>query len=314
MKKQAHNGLPYAFFEGNIVPLEQANVSIMTNALQYGTAWFGGIRGYYNKEKNFLNIFRLDDHARRFLLSARIFGVDFPYTADQLKTIIIGLTRKNKPTNDVYFRPFAYTSSLQLGPNLNRENRFEFALYMIALGDYLPTDKGLKTKVSSWRRISDNTIPPRAKISGGYVNSALARREADDAGCDEAIFLTEDGLVCEGSAENIFLVRDGVIITPSRTSDILEGITRRTVIALANEMGVEVVERPVNRTELYIADELFFSGTGVQIAWICSVDGRKVGEGKRGPISAKLQKAFFETVKGNNKKHESWNTKISYQK
>lgn len=310
MKKRQHNGLPYAFFEGNIVPLEQANVSIMTNALQYGTAWFGGIRGYYNREKKFLNIFRLDDHIKRFISSSQILGVEFPYIHEELKKHILDLTKKNKPKTDVYYRPFGYASSLQLGPNFNKENAFEFALYMITLGDYLPTDKGLKVCVSTWRRISDNSIPPRAKISGGYINSALARKEASDRGCDEAIFLTEDGLVCEGSAENIFLVRDGVIITPSHSSDILEGITRRTVFALAEEMGIDVVERPVNRTELYVADELFFSGTGVQIAWISEVDGRKVGSGEQGPVSAKLQKAFFEIVKGNNKKYESWNTKL----
>lgn len=310
MKKRPHNGLPYAFFEGAVVPLEEANVSIMTNALQYGTGWFGGIRGYYNKEKKFLNIFRLDDHIKRFRSTARILGVEFPYSHEELKNHILDLTNKNKPKTDVYFRPFGYASSLQLGPNFNKENSFEFALYMITLGDYLPTDKGLKTKVSSWRRISDNSIPPRAKISGGYVNSALARKEADDAGCDEAIFLTEDGLVCEGSAENIFLVRDGVIITPSHSSDVLEGITRRTVFELAKDLGIPAIECPVNRTELYVADEAFFSGTGVQIAWISEVDGRKVGDGTQGSISKKLQKAFFEVVKGNNKKYEKWNTKV----
>jgi branched-chain amino acid aminotransferase len=311
MKTRKHNGLPFAFFEGSIVPLEQANVSVMTNALQYGIGWFGGIRGYYNKEKGFLNIFRLDDHIKRFISSSRILGVDFPYTPEEMKKHILDLTKKNAPKTDVYFRPFGYAASLQLGPNLNRENSIEFALYMITLGDYLPTDKGLKTKVSSWRRISDNTIPPRAKISGGYVNSALARKEADDHGCDEAIFLTEDGYVCEGSAENIFIVRDGMIITPSHSSDILEGITRRTVFALAEEFKIPVIERPVNRTELYVADEAFFSGTGVQIAWIAEVDGRKVGGGTQGPVSKKLQKAFFEIVKGNNEKYKDWNTKVT---
>lgn len=310
MKKRQHNGFPFAFFEGSIVPLADANVSIMTNALQYGTAWFGGIRGYYNKEKKFLNIFRLDDHITRFMSTAKILGVEFPHTHAELKKHVLDLTKKNKPQTDVYYRPIAYAASLQLGPNLNRENEFEFGLYMITLGDYLPTDKGLKTKVSSWRRIGDNQIPPRGKISGAYVNSALARKEADDAGCDEAIFLTEEGLVCEGSAENIFLVRDGVIITPSHSSDILEGITRKTIIALAEDMGIPVVERPVNRTELYVADEAFFSGTGVQVAWISQVDGRNVGAGKQGPVSKKLQKAFFEIVKGNNKKYEQWNTKL----
>lgn len=308
------NSFPFAYFEGTVVPIEKAHVSIMTNALQYGTAWFGGIRGYYNSRNKTVNLFRLDDHIKRFISSSKIIGVDFPFSQNQLKKIILDLTLKNRPETDVYFRPFAYASSTQLGPNLNKENKFEFALYMIPLGDYIPTTRGLKTYVTSWRRITDNSIPPRAKISGSYINSTLARKESADRGGDEAIFLTDDGYVCEGSAENIFLVRDGVLITPSHGSDILEGITRRTVIELSHDLKIPVVERPVNRTELYIADELFFTGTGAQIAWISEVDNRKVGNSLQGPVTKNLQKLFFEIVKGNNKKYSRWNTPLSYGK
>ncbi len=305
---------PFAFFRGEVVPTESAQVSIMTNALQYGTAWFGGIRGYNNPRNKTVNIFRLDDHIRRFMSSAQIIGVDLKYTESQLRQIMLDLVKRNKPETDIYLRPFAYASSTQLAPNLNRENPFDFALYMIPLGDYLPTDKGLRTGVSSWKRVTDNMIPPRAKISGAYINSALARKEADDHGYDEAIFLTQEGYVCEGSAENIFLVKDGVLVTPSTDSDILEGITRRTVIKMARDAGIPVVERIVKRTELYTADELFFSGTGVQIAWISEVDRRTIGSGTIGPVTEKLQKQFFRIVKGEVAKYKRWNTPISYDK
>ncbi len=312
MKKP--DAFPYAYLHGSVVPIAQAQVSIMTNALQYGTAWFGGIRGYYNAQKKTVFVFRLDDHIKRFIQSSQIIGVDFNYTHDQLRKIILDLVKKNRPTTDVYLRPFAYASSTQLGPNFNKENIFEFALYMIPLGDYLPTDKGLKTGVSTWRRVADTMIPPRAKISGAYINSALARKEAADNGFDEAIFLTQEGYVCEGSAENIFMVKNGVLITPSHDSDILEGITRRTVIELARNPKIPVVERSVNRTELYTADELFFSGTGVQIAWIAEVDRRKICGGHQGPITKKLQTLFFNIVKGSNKKYSEWCTPITYEK
>lgn len=302
--------ITYAFFENKYVNIEDAKVSIMTNALQYGTAVFGGIRGYYNKEGKFLSVFRLDDHIRRFLTSIKVIGVKIDYSHEDIKKIILKLIEKNKPQTDVYFRPFAYASSLSLSPNLERDNTFGLAIYMIPLGDYLPTDKGLCVAVSSWRRISDNMIPSRAKVSGGYINSALARKEATERGCDEAIFLQEDGHVAEGSAENLFLVRHGTLITPGKCEDILEGITRRTVLKLAKDLKIPVEERSIDRTELYVADEAFFSGTGVQVAWISKVDNRVVGDGKRGPVTSKLQDLFFEIVRGNNKKYKDWCTII----
>ena len=304
------NAFPYAFFSGKVVPIEKASVSIMTNALQYGTGIFGGIRGYYNKNGSFLSIFRLSDHYRRFLNSINIIGVSIDFSHRELVDLTINLAKKNKPLTDAYFRPFAYASSLNLSPNLNSDSKFAFGLYMIPLGEYLPVDKGLSVMVSSWRRISDNAIPARAKVTGAYINSALARKEANDRGFDEAIFLTDDGHVSEGSAENLFIIRDGILTTPPKTDDILEGITRRTVLQLAKDNHIPVEERKIDRTELYIADEAFFSGTGGQVSWISKIDGRKIGHGKKGKVSSLLQDLFFKIVRGDEPKYSKWCTKL----
>ncbi len=300
---------PYAFFQGKVTKIEDAKVSIMTNALQYGTGIFGGIRGYYNAQEKYISIFRLDDHYKRFLLSHNVLGVAPAYTKEQLKEITIELVKKNNPQTDAYLRPFAYVGHTNLGPNL-ADTKMDFTLYMIPLGEYLPVDKGLSVMVSSWRRISDNAIPSRAKISGGYVNSALARKEAHENGYDEAIMLSEAGHVCEGSAENLFIVRDGVLITPAIADDILEGVTRRTVMQVAKDNNIPVEVRTIDRSELYVADEAFFSGTGCQVAWIKQIDKRTIGNGKVGRISSLLQEKFFAAVRGEDKAYEEWCTKI----
>lgn len=305
-----NTSFPYTYFQKKIVKTEDAKVSIMTNAIQYGTGVFGGMRGYYNKEKGFLSVFRMKDHFKRFLQSLRIVGVTFEFSQEDLEKITMDLIAKNKPQSDTYFRPFAYAGSPNITPNLIREEPLDFALYMIPLGDYLPTDNGVTAMVSSWRRVSDNAIPSRVKASGSYMNSALAKKEAMQHGYDDAIFLTENGHVAEGSAMNICIVRDGVLITPPKSDEILEGITRRTVLQLAEDQGVPVQERSIDRSELYVADEAFFCGTGAQVAWISQIDQRQIGTGKRGPISGKLQDLFFRVVRGNEKKYESWCTKI----
>jgi len=302
---------PYTFFQDKFVKTEEAKVPIMTNALQYGTAVFAGLRGYYNKNKKSLYLFRVNDHYQRLLNSLKILAVSIPYSQKQLREITLELAKRNKPETDVYFRAFAYAGSTQLSPNLARDSLFDFALYLIPLGDYLPTNKGLSVIVSSWRKISDNVIPVRAKISGAYINSALAKREATERGYDEAIFLTNNGHVAEGSAENLFIVRDGLLITPAKSDDILEGIVRRTVIELARDLKIPVEERSIDRTELYIADEAFFSGTGVQLAWLAKIDDRVIGDGKRGKITAKIQDLFFQIVRGENKKYSpKWCTRV----
>lgn len=303
---------PYTFFQGEVVKTEDAKVSIMTNALQYGTGVFAGIRGYYNEnsDKPFISVFRIRDHYQRFVNSFKIIGVTIKFTPDELVKITLDLLKKNNPKTDTYIRPFGYAGSINLSPNLERDNRFDVAIYMIPLGEYLPVDKGISAGVSSWRRVSDNAIPARAKISGSYINSALARKEATDHGFSEAIFLTEDGHVAEGSAENIFIVRNGVLITPPGSDEVLEGITRRTILEIAKQFNIPTEIRTIDRTELYIADEAFFCGTGVQVSWINNIDGRRVGTGNRGPITGKIQDTFFEVVRGNLDLGQDWCTRI----
>lgn len=301
---------PFAFFEGKFVKTEDAKVSIMTNALQYGTAFFGGIRGYKNEKEQVISIFRLEDHFTRFVASQNILGVELPYTKDQLIKIALDLVKKNKPDTDIYLRPFAYASSYNLTPSLYSDSKFAFALYMIPLGDYLPTDKGLSVCISSWRRVTDNTVPSRIKPSGAYINSALARKEANERGFDEAIMLSEDGHVTEGSAENLFIIRDGILVTPSYADDILEGITRKSIIQIAKDLGIPTEQRRIDRTELYVAQEAFFTGTGVQVSWIAKVDGRLIGGGKKGQIASKLQDKFFKIVRGEDNEYKDWCTKI----
>ncbi len=300
---------PYAFFQGKIVPIEKAKISIMTNGFQYGTGYFAGIRGYYSEKQKSLYIFRLDDHFYRFLGSAKILGCKFPYSHTELKKNLIDLVKKNKPKANTYFRPFAYVGNTEIGPNL-ANTTLSFAIYMIPLEEYMPLDKGLSLLVSSWQRISDNAIPSRAKVSGGYINSSLARKEAADGGFDEAIMLNKFGRVAEGSAENLFIVRNGTLITPDLSEGILEGITRRSVLQLAQDIGIQTIERPIERSELYIADEVFLTGTGCQIAWVEQIDKRHIGSGKIGPVTDKLRETFFRIVKGEDKQYEEWRTKI----
>lgn len=304
------NSNKLAYFEGGFVPLLQANVNIQTHALQYGTACFGGIRGYWNKDQEQLFLFRLGEHYKRLENSARILFMKSPLSLDKMCEVTTELVRKNGYRQNIYIRPFLYKSALRISPRLH-DVEDNFAIYTLPLDDYLDTNNGLRCCVSSWQRINDNTIPTRAKASGGYINSALAKSEAVLHGFDEAIFLDDKGNISEGSAENIFIVRDGKLITSSETSSILEGITRRTIINLArDEFGLEVIERDIARTELYVADEVFFSGTGVQIAWIKEIDYRIISGGKIGPISEKLQKLYFSIVTGNNSKYSDMLTKI----
>jgi branched-chain amino acid aminotransferase len=298
---------PYTFFAGKTTKIEDANVPIMTNALQYGTAFFGGIRGYYLEDEKALSIFRLEDHYERFTRSAQILGVSLAYTPKELVDITVKLARKNKPKTNCYFRPFAFANSTSLTPNLAQDSTFDFALYMMPLAEYLPIDKGLRVCVSSWQRISDNSIPARGKIAGGYINSALARTEAAQRGYDEAILLNSRGVVAEGSAENIFIVRKGTLITPPPSDDILEGITRNTVLTLAKELLIPYEERSITRSELYVADEIFFSGTGVQIAWISNIDNRTISS-TIGPVTKQVREQYFKAVNGKLENHLEWCT------
>lgn len=301
---------PITYFQKKFVPLEDAKISIMTNGFQYGTGFFGGIRGYYNEKEKYISFFRIEDHYKRFLSSANILGCGFPYSVDELKEITFELIKKNEPKANVYLRPFAYVGNTELGPNFANVT-LDFGLYMIPLEEYMPLGKGLSLVVSSWQRISDNAISTFAKASGGYINSALARKEATDGGFDEAILLNKFGNVAEGSAENLFIVRDGKLITPGFSEGVLEGITRRSVIQIASDLGIETVERSVPRTELYIADEVFLTGTGCQVAWVEQIDKRFIGNGKIGPITKRLKEKFFNVVKGADPQYIEWCTKIT---
>ncbi len=299
----------YAYFEGKIIKTNEANISIKTHALQYGTGCFGGIRGYWNNKHNQLYLFRLRDHFERMHQSAKVLMMKPNKSIDELIDITINLVKKNNWKEDIYIRPFLYKSSLNLSPKLH-DIPDDIAIYTIPLGDYLDIDNGLKTKISSWIRLSDNMIPTRSKASGGYINSALAKSEAILEGYDEAIFLDSFGNISEASAANIFIVRRNKLITPPLCDSILEGITRRSLFELANNINIDIEERSITRSELYIADEAFLCGTGVQVAWIKEVDKRIVGQGQIGDITNKIKESFFDIVTGNDPTYKKWLTPI----
>lgn len=302
--------LPYAYFEGGITPLAEAKVSIATHALQYGTGVFAGIRGYLDQDGSTINIFRLRDHMTRFTQSAGLIKIGLPLDVDGLCETAIELTRRNAPTGNVYFRPYAYKAGLDLGPTLAGVAD-GLALYMLPLDDYYSAGDGLSVMVSSWSRITDNSIPARGKISGAYINSAITKDEATNYGFDDAILLNSRGKVSEGSACNLMMVRRGALVTPPITADVLEGITRRTILQLARDAGIPIEEREVDRTELYVADELFFCGTGVQVTAVTKIDRRPVGVGTPGPITTRLQGTFFDIVRGKNAAYREWLTPVA---
>ncbi len=300
---------PFAFFEGKIIPFKDAKISISNNALQYGNGIFDGIRCYVSEEKKDVFIFRISDHYKRFLKSLRILNKTISYNYQELIDITVKLAIKNHPDTDTYIRPFAYAKEGFISPDLHPLT-FDFAIYMVPLGEYLSVDKGLKLAVSNWIRINDNMIPSRAKVCGGYINSSMAKGDAVALGFDDALMLDISGHVAEGTGANFFMVRDGLLITSPKSSDALEGITRRTIIELANDRNIPFLEREIDRTEIYIAEEAFLTGTGAQVAWIAEIDGRKIGDRKMGSITGKLQKLFFDIVRGKEKKYSNWLTKV----
>jgi branched-chain amino acid aminotransferase len=298
----------WAFFEGEFVPLEQAKIGVATHAFNYGTACFGGIRGYWNERREQLYVFRLDRHFNRFLDSCKLLNIVLPYDVPALSEIVLELLRREKYRTDAYIRPLAYKATEDITPRLHDLDD-EFTCFTRPLGDYIKLE--VRVCVSSWRRIDDNSIPARGKITGAYVNSAFSRSEAYWNGYDEAIALNQDGHVSEGSAENLFLVRHGMLITPPRSENILEGITRATLMLLAEkELGVPVAERAIDRSELYVAEEAFFCGTGAQVSAIVEIDHRPIGDGHPGPLTKKLQELYFNIVRGNNPKYRDWLTPV----
>ncbi len=298
------------FFRGEYVPLADAKVGILTHAFSYGTGCFEGIRGYYNDAHEQLYVFRLSDHYARLQQSARIMMIDLPYGVEELGEITKECLRRSDLHEDVYIRPSAYKSSEVIGVRLHN---LQDDLYIAVqpFGNYIDIDRALKAGVSSWRRVDDNMMPARAKITGAYVNSAFAKTEALLNGFDEAIMLTAEGHVSEGSAENLFMLRKGTLVTPPVTENLLEGVTRETVMTLVqDELGVPVVERPIDRTELYVADEIFLCGTGAQIAPIGTLDHRRIGTGEVGDLTRQVQRLYFDVVRGNVPKYAGWCTPV----
>ncbi len=300
----------FAYFEGKIVPYSEAKVGVMTHALNYGTAAFGGVRAYWNEEEQQLFIFRPHDHFKRLLRSARLLCMHFDHTPESLTQVLKDLLRAEDAHEDMYIRPLVYKADEMIGVKCH-DMTDEITIFTVPFGRYVSNDTGAHVTISGWRRIDDNTIPARGKIAGAYVNSALIKTDALRAGFDEAFVLTQDGHISEGSAENIFMVRDGVLITPPVYENILEGITRRTIIQLAKEeLGIEVVERPIDRTEVYICDELFLTGTAAQVTAVTKVDHRPVGDGAMGPITAKLREMYDKVVRGKLPKYRAWNEPV----
>lgn len=300
----------YAYFEGKIVPFGEAKISIAAHALNYGTAAFAGIRGYWNAEQGKLFLFRPFDHYKRFLSAAKILAMEFAHTPQSLTAITIELLKKENFQADVYVRPLCYKADPGIGVRLH-DLKDEISIFAIPFGHYGKNEDSAHVTVSSWRRVDDNVIPPRGKISGAYANSALIKTDAIRAGFDEALVLDQYGHVSEGTAMNVFIVRDGVLITPPVNDNILEGITRKSIIELAqNELGLKVVERSIDRTEVFICDELFLTGTAAQVEVVTKVDHRLVGEGKPGEITMALKELMSKTVHGEMEKYKDWNVAV----
>ncbi len=298
----------WAYHDGAFVPLADAKVSIAAHVLNYGTGVFEGIRAYWNAAREELYLFRAREHYERMSRSCRLLRIALPGDADALVGITRELLRRNGLRTDTYVRPLAYKAGRVMKVAL-AGIRDGFGVYAFPVGGYLSVD-GLKASVTSWRRVSDNAIPARGKITGAYVNTALATDEANLHGAEESIFLTEDGHVAEGGGANLFLVRDGALVTTPVTADILEGITRECLVTLAREVGIPVVERAIDRTELYLADEVFLSGTGAQVAPVVSIDGRTVGDGKIGAVARRLGERYLAIARGDDAGHAAWRVAV----
>lgn len=300
-----HQFLPYAWFHGRCVRFEDATLSVATHALHYGTGAFGGMRALPNpSDPGEILLFRADRHARRLSQSARLLLTDL--SEDTIHQAIAAFLQANKPSCPVYLRPFVYTSDLGIAPRLHNIET-DFLIYGIELGDYLSPD-GVSCRISSWTRQEDRSLPLRGKISGAYITSSLAKTEAVKSGFDEAILMNSRGKVSEASGMNLFVVRDGVLITPGVDQDILEGITRASVIDLAKAMGIEVVERPVDKSELFVADEVFLSGTAAKVTPVARVESTELG--KTRPVMEALRERLTAITEGRDPAYDHWVTRV----
>lgn len=296
------------FAGGRFCRYDEARIGLMTHALHYGTGCFEGVRGYWSAPDDELYLLFLREHYERLHASAKILMMKLPYTVDELVDLTAELCVRNGFRTNLYLRPIVFKSTEMIGVRLH-DVADTFALIAMPFTSYFETEDGLRATVSAWRRIDDNTAPARAKVTGVYINSALAKSEAILDGYDEAIMLSSDGHVSEGSAENLFIVRKGELITPDVSQNILEGCTRRAVITIArDELGIPVVERQIDRSELFTCDELFFTGSAAGVQWVKSVDHRTVGDGTMGPLVRRLHAAYEDAVNGRSPKYRSWLT------
>ena len=304
---------PMIYFQRRFMSLSEAKLPVMTHAFLYGTACFEGIRGNWNEDDGQVYLFRLREHYQRLRMSSRILRIELPYTDDQLCDLTKEVVARAGYTEDIYIRPIAYKSAEVIGPRLHDVDD-DFLVFVMPFGNYLDPDAGIRCMTSTWRRVDDLGIPARAKVNGLYVNSALAKTEAQENGFDEAIMLDERGHVSEGSGENIFIVRKGKLVTPSPSDNILEGITRDSVITLArDELSIETVERSIDRSELYVADECFMTGTAAHVTAVVEVDRRAIGGGTTVPVTGRLQQLYFEAIRGKNGKYAHWVTPVRPQ-
>ena len=300
----------HAFFEGKVVPLSEAKINVATHGFLYGTSVFSGMRAYWNEEKKRLFVFRPHDHFRRLLHSARIMSMQCPYDEEGLIDLTLNLLRTDNWQQDVYLRPTIYKADMGIGVRLHNL-RDEFCMFVTAFDKYVSNDTNAHVTISSWRRIDDNVIPARGKVSGAYANSALIKSDANLAGFDEALVLDSHGHISEGSAMNVFMLRDGVLVTPPVTDNILEGITRKSVIEMARrDLGLEVVERSIDRTEVFIAEEVFLTGTAAQITAVTKIDHRPIGVGVMGPVTTKLRGRYEDIIRGRNERYQHWNVAV----
>ena len=296
-----HNFLPIAYFENQFIPFTDAKISIATHALHYGTGAFGGMRGIPNPTNSQqILLFRLDRHSQRLSNSAKFLNYDLP--ADKIQQVIIDFVKENKPDKSFYIRPFIYTSDLGIAPRLHKIKK-DFFVYGLELGDYLPPD-GITCRISSWYRQEDRSLPLRGKISGAYITSSLAKTEAVESGFDEAILMNSQGKICEASGMNIFIVRNGKLVTPGFDQDILEGITRDSIITIAQDLGIEVIERPIDKTELFIADEVFLSGTAAKITPVKGIEHYSLSS--KNPITDRLKEELTAITENKSDKYQDW--------
>jgi branched-chain amino acid aminotransferase len=300
----------WVFFAGEFARYNDVKLGLMTHALHYGTGVFEGIRAYWNPKQEQLYLLEPVAHFERMKRSANVMRMKLPYSTEELVGYTAELLKRNNFKSDVYIRPLLYMSSEEIGVRLHNLDS-NFFIYAIPFGDYVEVKSGIRCMVSTWRRVPDQSLPARAKVTGAYAQSALAKSEAVEAGYDESIVLTTDGHVSEGSAENLFMYKDGVFVTPPVTDDILEGVTRKLLITvIKEELGLPVVERSIDRTELYTCDELMLCGTGAQISPVIEVDRRAVGAGRVGEFTQELQSIYFGAVRGESPKHKDWTISV----